>query len=138
MRTPGPWGLRGHQIRADGGTGQHVATYQISADDGRLIAAAPELLEMLLQCDLSDQIRVRLQELGLVDDDPTGERGLAEGLLRKGSRRDIATFTLTELEVLHILGKIASETYTMARQGKGPEHAKALAECISIWNRGKV
>lgn len=47
--TPGPWGLRGVQIRADGGRGQHVATYQVSRDDGELIAAAPELLELLEQ-----------------------------------------------------------------------------------------
>mgnify|MGYP001589555130 CR=1 FL=1 len=41
--TPGPWGLRGSQIRAEAGTGAHVATYQIDRDDGFLIAAAPTL-----------------------------------------------------------------------------------------------
>jgi hypothetical protein len=45
-RTPGPWALRGYQIRADDGRGAHVATYQISEEDGALIGAAPELLEM--------------------------------------------------------------------------------------------
>lgn len=45
--TPGPWGLRGSQIRAAGGTGAHVATYQISRDDGFLIAAAPALFDAL-------------------------------------------------------------------------------------------
>jgi hypothetical protein len=44
--TPGPWALRGHQIRADDGVGAHVATYQIDRADGRLIAAAPELLTL--------------------------------------------------------------------------------------------
>jgi hypothetical protein len=47
MRSPGPWALRGYQIRAEDGHGAHVATYQISADDGRLMAAAPELLDTL-------------------------------------------------------------------------------------------
>ena len=49
--TPGPWGLRGHQIRANGGQGATVATYAISREDGFLIAAAPALkaaLEALL------------------------------------------------------------------------------------------
>jgi len=45
--TPGPWALRGSQIRAENGTGAHVATYQISRDDGLLIAAAPKLLDAL-------------------------------------------------------------------------------------------
>lgn len=48
-RTPGPWGLRGSQIRADGGRGAHVATYQVCRADGLLIAAAPDLLDMLLE-----------------------------------------------------------------------------------------
>ena len=45
--TPGPWGLRGHQIRADGGQGATVATYAISREDGFLIAAAPALRDAL-------------------------------------------------------------------------------------------
>lgn len=45
--TPGPWALRGYQIRAENGLGKHVATYQVGEADGRLIAAAPELLEAL-------------------------------------------------------------------------------------------
>jgi hypothetical protein len=76
--TPGPWKLRGSQIRADGGRGAHVATYQIAWDDGRLIAAAPELVGMLEEaCDAlddhsgragathstADSIRARLAEL---------------------------------------------------------------------------
>lgn len=47
-RTPGPWALRGYQIRAEGGLGKHVADYRISVADGLLIAAAPEMFEMLL------------------------------------------------------------------------------------------
>jgi hypothetical protein len=46
-RTPGPWALRGYQVRADAGRGAHVADYRVSHADGRLIAAAPELLEWL-------------------------------------------------------------------------------------------
>lgn len=52
--TPGPWALRGHQIRADNGLGVHVATYQIAVADGHLIAAAPDLrdaLQDLLACE---------------------------------------------------------------------------------------
>lgn len=45
--TPGPWGLRGSQIRAEGGNGAHVATYQIDRDDGFLIAAAPAMFAAL-------------------------------------------------------------------------------------------
>lgn len=51
--TPGPWGLRGRQIRAEGGVGKHLADYMVCAEDGRLIAAAPEmhaLLEELIAC----------------------------------------------------------------------------------------
>ncbi len=47
-RTPGPWALRGSQIRADDGKGAHVATYQTSIADGVLIAAAPAMLDLLL------------------------------------------------------------------------------------------
>jgi len=75
--TPGPWGLRGVQIRADGGQGPHVGTYRITRSDGVLMAAAPELLEMLLEaCDsldaaerhseshtTADRIRARLSDL---------------------------------------------------------------------------
>lgn len=45
--TPGPWGLRGHQIRANEGRGATVATYAISRADGILLAAAPELVAAL-------------------------------------------------------------------------------------------
>jgi hypothetical protein len=48
LYTPGPWGLRGYQIRADGGQGTHVATYQCTESDGSLIAAAPDLYEALV------------------------------------------------------------------------------------------
>lgn len=41
------WGLRGTQIRDDDGMGQHVATYMRDEADGRLIASAPELLEIV-------------------------------------------------------------------------------------------
>lgn len=50
-QTPGPWGLRGYQIRADEGAGQHVGTYVTNKADGVLMANAPELraaLEWLL------------------------------------------------------------------------------------------
>lgn len=75
--TPGPWGLRGVQIRAIAGLGRHIATYQISKEDGLLIASAPELIELLEKaCDAldacerasashstADSIRVRVAEL---------------------------------------------------------------------------
>lgn len=78
-RTAGPWALRGYQIRAKSGRGAHVATYQISRADGLLIAAAPELLDMLdTAChaldaaerassshSTADNIRRRTAELGL-------------------------------------------------------------------------
>jgi len=81
-RTPGPWGLRGYQIRANGGTGQHVATYQINVADGRAIAAVPILLELLdTACasldaaedssrshSTADAIREQLCQLGIWDD----------------------------------------------------------------------
>lgn len=47
MSTPGPWALRGRQIRAENGVGKHVADYMVDAEDGRLIAAAPELLAIV-------------------------------------------------------------------------------------------
>ena len=79
MRTPGPWRLRGYQIRAAAGHGAHVATYQINRDDGLLIAAAPDLLDMLTEAcatldaaerssgshSTADRIRARLLALGL-------------------------------------------------------------------------
>lgn len=79
--TPGPWALRGAQIRADNGQGLHVATYQISRTDGHLIAAAPELLQLALDacstldaCEkgsrshcTADRIRTRLAALGLIE-----------------------------------------------------------------------
>lgn len=69
MGTPGPWGLRGCQIRADGGNGAHVATYQIDAEDGRLMAAAPELLEMLrLACDCLDAAERASSSHGTADE----------------------------------------------------------------------
>lgn len=78
--TPGPWALRGYQIRADNGLGAHVASYQICSADGKLIAAAPELFAMLLSaCSSLDaaesgasahgtacDIRARLAALGLI------------------------------------------------------------------------
>jgi hypothetical protein len=77
--TPGPWALRGVQIRADNGKGAHVGTYQISRDDGALMAAAPELLSMLVDAadvldamersasssSTADRIRERLTALGV-------------------------------------------------------------------------
>jgi hypothetical protein len=45
--TAGPWGLRGRQIRAEGGLGRHVADYMVDAEDGHLLAAAPELERLL-------------------------------------------------------------------------------------------
>lgn len=81
-RTPGPWGLRGYQIRADGGAGAHIANYQISIADGRAIAAVPVLLELLdAACNAldaaenssrshctADDIRERLCLLGIWSD----------------------------------------------------------------------
>lgn len=46
--TPGPWGLRGSQIRGKGGQGAHIATYQTCREDGLLLAAAPDLLGLLV------------------------------------------------------------------------------------------
>ena len=46
-RRTAEWALRGCQIRADGGRGHHVATYQTNRRDGQLLAAAPALLRML-------------------------------------------------------------------------------------------
>jgi RNA:NAD 2'-phosphotransferase (TPT1/KptA family) len=79
-RTPGRWALRGHQIRADEGRGQHIATYQTNMADGVIIAAAPELLDLLLRAcatldaserasqshGTADDIRERLAHLGLI------------------------------------------------------------------------
>ena len=79
-RTLGRWELRGVQIRADGGHGCHVGTYQRSRADGLIMAAAPELLEMLLNACASldaaesgasshgtaNDIRARLAELRLI------------------------------------------------------------------------
>jgi hypothetical protein len=41
--TPGPWALRGYQIRAGNGLGQHIATVQTSTVDGHRLAAAQDL-----------------------------------------------------------------------------------------------
>lgn len=76
-RTPGRWVLRGHQIRADEGLGKHVADYRTNAVDGILLAAAPELLEMVLTAiscgeacggneGLARGLKERLAQLGLV------------------------------------------------------------------------
>lgn len=50
--TPGPWLLRGYQIRVSCGEGSgssnHVATYQISEADGRCLAASREMLDLLI------------------------------------------------------------------------------------------
>lgn len=61
--TPGPWGLRGSQIRADGGRGQHIATYMTNVADGKLMAAAPllyeackEAAEMIPPCGLTTRL----------------------------------------------------------------------------------
>lgn len=76
-RTPGRWALRGHQIRADEGRGQHIADYRTNVADGILLAAAPELFEMVLTaisfaeaCGGSEaqawDLKERLAKLGLV------------------------------------------------------------------------
>ena len=79
MRTPGHWGLRGYQVRADDGRGKYVANYMIVKADGRALAAVPELLELLDNACASldaaeratishctaDKIRLRLHELGI-------------------------------------------------------------------------
>lgn len=74
---PGRWALRGHQIRANEGRGLHVADYRTSVADGVLLAAAPELLEMVLTAiscgeacggneGLTRDLKARLARLGLV------------------------------------------------------------------------
>lgn len=51
------WGLRGVQIRAAGGLGQHIATYMTHRDDGLLLASAPRLLALLIDtCDTLDRL----------------------------------------------------------------------------------
>lgn len=47
MKPGERWALRGYQIRSDNGRGQHVATYMTDEVDGRVLAAAPALLEAL-------------------------------------------------------------------------------------------
>lgn len=78
--TPGPWRLRGFQIRANGGVGTHVASYQLTEADGKLLAAAPTMLQFLLgacrsldACEsgsrshcTADAIRRMLAERGLI------------------------------------------------------------------------
>ncbi len=59
--TPGPWAVRGYQIRSEGGAGAHVATWQISQVDGDLLAAAPDLFEFV----------EALTEMEWDEDDPT-------------------------------------------------------------------
>lgn len=79
----GPWGLRGYQIRANGGLGPHVATCQVTTTDGYAIAAVPDLINrLLLACDKlddaephpkshsgADDIRLWLLRAGLADHD---------------------------------------------------------------------
>lgn len=48
VECTGPWALRGYQIRANDGLGQSIGTYYTCAADGRLMAAAPVLYEMLV------------------------------------------------------------------------------------------
>jgi hypothetical protein len=67
--TKGPWGLRGYQIRSNGGRGQHVATYYINEADGQLIAAAPELLRLLREaCNQLDNVERGAERSGTADD----------------------------------------------------------------------
>jgi hypothetical protein len=74
VKTGPRWSVRGYQIRDDIGLGRHIATWQTCEADGRLLAAAPELLDMLVQaCDAvdggvaprTDEIRARLTALRL-------------------------------------------------------------------------
>lgn len=62
--TPGPWGLRGYQVRADNGLGQHVATVQNGSADGALVAAAPELLAV---AEKARHILVTMADRGIDD-----------------------------------------------------------------------
>ena len=73
--TPGPWALRGYQVRANNGQGMHVATYQTSEADGRVLAASRELLDLCVMVAevqgesleaIRELIRRRLVELKLV------------------------------------------------------------------------
>ena len=62
--TPGPWALRGRQIRAENGLGKHVADYMVDAVDGHTLAAAPDLEKCL---------RALLDRLQRRDEDDHGE-----------------------------------------------------------------
>lgn len=79
--TAGPWGLRGKQIRAEGGTGRHVADYMVEVADGRVIAAAPEMLAILYQ--LIDIARHRPGPFALAD-----LATEAEGLIKRIETRE--------------------------------------------------
>lgn len=51
------WAIRGYQVRDDDGHGRHIATWQTCEADGRLLAAAPELLDMVISaCDALDNV----------------------------------------------------------------------------------
>lgn len=41
------WALRGYQIRADDGKGQHIGTYVTNRRDGAVMAKAPRMLDVL-------------------------------------------------------------------------------------------
>lgn len=57
MKPGQRWALRGYQVRDDDGLGRHIATWQTCEADGRLLAAAPELLDRLIQaCDALDNV----------------------------------------------------------------------------------
>lgn len=60
MKDGKRWVLKGYQIRVDNGDGTggaHVGTYQRAEDEGRLMAAAPELLQLLVRaCDALDNV----------------------------------------------------------------------------------
>lgn len=74
------WALRGCQIRADDGRGPHVGTYQRERIEGVLMAAAPELLDMLIGAaeTLDDKYPAAAQEiLGRIID-----LGLSRGRIR--------------------------------------------------------
>ena len=62
--TPGPWligAIESGMVAIDGANGEEVTGF-VSPEDGRLIAAAPDLLEALKRCKF-DSLNMTLEDL---------------------------------------------------------------------------
>jgi hypothetical protein len=105
--TPGPWALRGRQIRAEDGLGKHVADYMVDAEDGHLLAAAPELEDSLRSIvdaifHLPDVLREKVMDLarGAVGRRARGpRRARKEKAPRASAAMSGARFVVGTLEV---------------------------------------